>query len=632
MAGGCLAAPVAVAANTTYVISYHTNTGHYASNQGYFASATSKSPLRALANGEDGSNGVYRYGASAFPSQTWSSSNYWVDVVFKTAAATQAAPAGAGTSAGTLAAAAPAASATATTSVSGSGTTTTAAAAPATATALPAGSTPVGTSSAEVPNASAGVQAAKQPPAAPVPVAPANDEIVTAQPALKTGSFQHPNAGESHAETRWQVFRDDDSTCVLDIQTSDCLTSLTVPKLVLEMGTAYFWRAQFIDSDGDVSERSDYGYFSTETTTADLNANGIPDLQEVGRTADLDKDGVRDSRQSDIKSVKVPGTGAQIGVSIKGCPTALAVEAVESEDPQQSGPVASGKPGSMPFGLINFRIAVAAPGDPAVVKLYFSQAAPASSKWYKYDPIAGSWYDFSAYAKFAADRFSVTLTLRTGDPGMPTGSPMALSSTRRGSWPCRTKSLTVRKAPATPASQAVAAGLAARGEWRISRNRHRQRGDRNPAAFSNIRLLDADAPNASGKVQGFMPGAEEGMMQMVAELKMLLLEILESAFQNGDVHATQQLGVNMSNAVKREGVVIIQNQNVEVLARIMPSMVKTLKLCDAMESSWRSQGRSRLTRNSRSCHCLRTKLTRTRSRRAAHGCMITISSGRTCRT
>lgn len=79
-------------------------------------------------------------------------------------------------------------------------------------------------------------------------------------------------------------------------------------------------------------------------------------------------------------------------------------------------------------------------------------------------------------------------------------------------------------------------------------------------------------------------------MQMVTELKMLLLEILESAFQNGDVHATQQLGVNMSNAVKREGVVIIQNQNVEVLARIMPSMVKTLKLCDAMESSWRSQG------------------------------------------
>ena len=78
-------------------------------------------------------------------------------------------------------------------------------------------------------------------------------------------------------------------------------------------------------------------------------------------------------------------------------------------------------------------------------------------------------------------------------------------------------------------------------------------------------------------------------MQAIAELKMLLLEMLESAFQNGDVHATQQMGVSMSNAVKREGVVIIQNQNVEIYTRIMPLMVKTLKLCDAMESSWHSQ-------------------------------------------
>jgi hypothetical protein len=78
-------------------------------------------------------------------------------------------------------------------------------------------------------------------------------------------------------------------------------------------------------------------------------------------------------------------------------------------------------------------------------------------------------------------------------------------------------------------------------------------------------------------------------MQTMAELKLILLEILESAFQGGDVQATQQMGVNVSNAVKREGMVIIQNQNVEVYARMMPSMVKALKLCDAMESSWRNQ-------------------------------------------
>jgi hypothetical protein len=74
-------------------------------------------------------------------------------------------------------------------------------------------------------------------------------------------------------------------------------------------------------------------------------------------------------------------------------------------------------------------------------------------------------------------------------------------------------------------------------------------------------------------------------MHTMAELKLTLLEILEAAFQSGDVHATQQMGVNVSSAMKREGMVIIQNQNVEVYARIMPSMVRALKLCDAMESS-----------------------------------------------
>jgi hypothetical protein len=76
-----------------------------------------------------------------------------------------------------------------------------------------------------------------------------------------------------------------------------------------------------------------------------------------------------------------------------------------------------GKPKSMPFALINFKIAVAKPGDKAVVKLYFSKTASYFSKWYKYDPVADRWYDFSAYAKFASDRRSVTLTLTDGGPG-----------------------------------------------------------------------------------------------------------------------------------------------------------------------------------------------------------------------
>ena len=71
---------------------------------------------------------------------------------------------------------------------------------------------------------------------------------------------------------------------------------------------------------------------------------------------------------------------------------------------------------------------------------------------------------------------------------------------------------------------------------------------------------------------------------MINDLKQLLFSILESAYQTPDITATQQMGVNMSNAVKKEGVVIIQNQNVEVYARIVPAVVKAIKMCDTIQT------------------------------------------------
>ncbi len=258
--------------------------------------------------------------------------------------------------------------------------------------------------------------AAEQAPEAPLLVSPVDNAVTSVVAVLETGAFRTAVAGTTHAKSRWQVFRDEDDACVLDIQSTSALTRLTVPRLVLDEGTPYFWRVQFIDSRGAASAWSDYEDFVTHQTDADLNANGIPDSQEVASTVDLDMNRVQDNLQQGIKSVKMEGTSVQIGVSIEGSPTALAIESVESEDPGQTGSYAPGKPYRMPFGLINFKIAVAKPGDEAVVNLYFSNAASYFSKWYKYDPIAGKWYDFSAYAKFASNRRSVTLTLRDGGP------------------------------------------------------------------------------------------------------------------------------------------------------------------------------------------------------------------------
>jgi hypothetical protein len=74
--------PIAITANTTYVVSYRAPRGHYAADEQYFTAAYTNAPLRALADGEQGGNSVYRYGASGFPTQTYNAANYWVDVVF----------------------------------------------------------------------------------------------------------------------------------------------------------------------------------------------------------------------------------------------------------------------------------------------------------------------------------------------------------------------------------------------------------------------------------------------------------------------------------------------------------------------------------------------------------------------
>jgi hypothetical protein len=266
-------------------------------------------------------------------------------------------------------------------------------------------------------NADAASAGKEQAPAAPVLAYPFNDAVVSRMVTLKTGPFHTTVAGVAHVKTRWQVFREEDDACMLDIQSGKALTDLTVPKLVLEEGTEYFWRVQFIDSIGSASEWSDYGYFVTSQTNSDLNANGIRDAQEVSASVDLDRDGVKDNQQATIKSVRMEGTKVQMGVSIKQFRAALAVESVESEDPNLPDAYASNKPRRMPFGLINFKIAVAKPGDQGAVELHFSESAPAKSKWYKYDPISNQWSDFSAYAKFSTDRRSLTLSLRDGGAG-----------------------------------------------------------------------------------------------------------------------------------------------------------------------------------------------------------------------
>ena len=80
-----LPSAVSIAANTTYVASYHT-TGAYVATNNYFTSAVTNGALTAPSTTTAGGNGVYSYGGTSttgiFPTNTFGAANYWADVVF----------------------------------------------------------------------------------------------------------------------------------------------------------------------------------------------------------------------------------------------------------------------------------------------------------------------------------------------------------------------------------------------------------------------------------------------------------------------------------------------------------------------------------------------------------------------
>ena len=80
-----LTTPLTIAANTAYIVSYHISGGPFAYNQSQLANqGVNTPPLHIFQDGVAGVNGVFTNGdVLAYPTSTWSSTNYWADVVFQ---------------------------------------------------------------------------------------------------------------------------------------------------------------------------------------------------------------------------------------------------------------------------------------------------------------------------------------------------------------------------------------------------------------------------------------------------------------------------------------------------------------------------------------------------------------------
>jgi hypothetical protein len=75
---------VTVMPGTTYVVTLHSSTGHVVSAGAFFARPMVQGALRALADGEDGPNGLFHPStALRLPTESRGPFNYFVDVVFE---------------------------------------------------------------------------------------------------------------------------------------------------------------------------------------------------------------------------------------------------------------------------------------------------------------------------------------------------------------------------------------------------------------------------------------------------------------------------------------------------------------------------------------------------------------------
>ena len=254
------------------------------------------------------------------------------------------------------------------------------------------------------------------PPDSPVIIYPENGQFEVETPLdMTTEGFIDPNDGDTHLKTQWQISLNVSfSSLVLDVTSNTHLTSLTVPELLLNINTTYYWRVRFFDNYDEASQWSEtYAFTTLVASVDDTDANGIPDDQEVDDSVDLDQDGIPDIYQDDIKCIHTAVQDAQMGVKIST--NVMSIESIKSIDPYDISETGN-KPDEMPFDTISFKISVENVGDTARVVVYLSGEAPEGAKWYKYDVING-WQDYSDHATLSEDRRSVVLEFKDGDFG-----------------------------------------------------------------------------------------------------------------------------------------------------------------------------------------------------------------------
>lgn len=254
------------------------------------------------------------------------------------------------------------------------------------------------------------------PPQKPTLLTPSDSAAkIALRPTFAAGPFSDSDSSDTHSKTEWQVSTQPGfETLVFHKVTSDHLTTLSLPGLVLDEGMTYFWRVRYYDSHPSASAWADAFSLTTVDTNSDADGDGVADGQRVADTDDVDRDGTFDNFQPGIKSLNTATENRQLGISIISDSNGAAVDRIWSVDPNSESKVA--KIHRMPFDVLALRITTGEPGDMVPITVYLSEAAPLGSRWYFYDALDG-WQDYSSYADFSEDLLSLDLWLEDGGIG-----------------------------------------------------------------------------------------------------------------------------------------------------------------------------------------------------------------------
>jgi hypothetical protein len=258
-------------------------------------------------------------------------------------------------------------------------------------------------------------------PGIPVLVSPETDATqIDLSPGLRVAYSDNASA-EAHRSSRWQISEDAAfSAMTADIASDRRLLTLTVPDLVLEGDTRYFWRVRFTGADGVARDWSDTGSFTTASDDrADADGDGIPDDQALaeGETSPIETNpetGWQDE-PAFIVFEDDKGESIQAALRLSDDGSSLLFFKHAGEIPEES-------PATLDMGLFSIQLHVPEAGGATFIRLYFSPSPlDEDSRVYKYDTASG-WFEYTGYAEPGDDLSFLTIELVDGGYGDADGA------------------------------------------------------------------------------------------------------------------------------------------------------------------------------------------------------------------